>query len=348
MKRFLLILIIGLGVVFPTLLAASPDANDLKIETSIIDGEVEVGGGSARVTGVASGEIRAVELAIRREDGLFWGVREATWTPEPNWQKGTVTPIAPGRFSWDEALVLPPVDGGRISLLARAMAKDAVDPTPAGKYVSIDNVAPEIAEFKIESSGWVKDRDVDLTIDVRGAKFMRFAESRKALKRARKMKYRQSAKFRLSAGDGWKQIFGEFFDKKGNAAVSRLPAKIGLDTAAPVVIDMKPAPEANSVSVDAKISVKFIEESGLDRATIDSEGTTVPTFYLETGGRRTTATVAYDSRTKTAVLTPETLLVEGEMYTAYIESGIKDIVGNEIKEKTKWSFSAVTPSPPET
>ena len=323
---------------------------DLGIDTSIFKKEIRANARQIRVVGLATGKPESVETAIRRDDGWFWESATATWTPEPVWQAGVLSPISATGSSWDEVLNLPPLDGQSVLILGRAIDnRMRPDPTPTGAYVFIDNVAPQVKSFDIDGPRWVSERGVNLNIDVEGAKYMRLAQTRARLKRATKIKYNQRAKFQLSSSNGLRNIYGAFTDSHGNTKRVKLTGgPVGLDTAPPVVSHFEPGPKAKSVSVDAKISIRFIEGSDIDVATISSDNATAPTFFLTEGGQRISTTLYYDSDEKIAQLSPNELLVKGKVYTAYVKPGIKDIVGNELKDETSWSFQAVEPSPPET
>ena len=341
-------LLIFLGFARLSLAITAPA--DLGIDTSILKTQVVQDARQARVIGLATGKPGGLETSIRRDDGWFWENTTATWTPEPVWQAGVPTPVSATESIWDEVLNLPPLDGQSILILARAIDRRMMpDPTPAGAYVFIDNVAPDVKSFDIEGPRWVSERGIDLNIDVQGAKYMRLAQTRVGLKRATKIKYRPSEKFQLAADNGQKNIYGEFIDAHGNTTRVKLRGgSIGLDTAPPVVSHLEPNPEAKSVSVDAKISIRFIEGSGIDVSTLVSDDSTAATFFLTEGSQRIPATLSYDQSGKTAQLSPDELLVKGKVYTAFVKPGIKDIVGNELKNEISWSFQAVEPSPPET
>jgi len=319
-------------------------------ETTIVSANYDRRVGSIGVFGLAAGDLSGIELAIRRSDGWFWDADALDWRAEPVWQKNSLMPSGPTTFVWDESIPAPSGDGDSLLLLARALSRDGrPDPKPAGARVFIDNIKPVVGKFDIEGARWSGSREATLSLEVSGAADMRLAESRLGLNTAKKLHYRDKIKFRFSQGDGPKMVYAAFSDRAGNRTIVPISGgSVGLDTAPPVVNRFAPAAEAKSVSVGAKISAGFIDGSGIDATTVKSDFGPDATFYLTQGSHWTTATVAYDRRNKTAVLTPAEPMVKGQIYTAHLKPGIKDMAGNAFDDEISWSFRAVEPSPPET
>lgn len=345
-----LLVLVCLVVTFSLQAGVAAEVADVGPDTSIVSLKINAKGSSLHVSGLASGDLGGVELALRRADGWYYRSGLADWTPEPAWQKGTLMPMGTTRFLWDEALGLPRVDDEPIMVLARSIdSRGRPDPTPVGARLVVDNVAPVVKAFDVLGQRWVGGHDIDLIIDVLGAKYMRLAESKNGLEKAKRLRWRPAYKFHLSAGDGVKKLFAAFIDGAGNKTVVELAGgAVGVDTAEPVVRRLFPAAQTKSVSVGARISVGFIEGSDVDPASIRSEPASDATFYLTHNDSDAATIASYDSRTKTASLTPVEPLIEGELYTAHLRPGIKDLVGNTLNEETSWSFRAVEPSPPET
>lgn len=319
-------------------------------ETAIVSVSHNRRADSIGAFGLTSGELSGIELVLRRPDGWFWDPITLDWKPEATWQKSSLIPMSPTTFAWDEILAAPPCDGASLLLLARAVSRQGQpDPKPAGARIYIDNIKPVVTKFDVEGARWSNSREATLSLEASGATTIQLAESRQGLSAAKNIRYRDKIKFQFSKGDGLKTLYGAFLDSVGNRVVVPLNGgPIGLDTASPVVNRLAPAAEARSVSVGAKISAGFIDDSDIDPSTLKSEFGPDATFYLTQGSRWTTATVAYDPKKKTAVLTPAEPLVKGQVYTAHLKPGIKDIAGNEFDDDISWSFQAVEPSPPET
>ena len=110
------------------------------------------------------------------------------------------------------------------------------------------------------------------------------------------------------------------------------------DTTPPTVLSVNPADGTANASPGVIVSATFSEP--MDPATID--GTT---FELRDGSNNlVAATVAYDSNTQSASLTPTAALTDGEQYTATILGGatdprVKDVAGNALAGNYSWTFT---------
>jgi predicted CXXCH cytochrome family protein len=299
--------------------------------------------------GTAAGRLTGVELAVRRSDGWFWHADSADWQTEPAWAKGALMPVSSSRFVWHEKLVLPPLDGEKVSFSARALGEGAIDSKPAVAHLSVDNLAPAVNRFDVLGPRWISGRDAKLTLDVAGAESMRFAGSRRDLSRAGWRPYSSTARFRVSDGDGPKQIYGAFADAAGNTTVTRLTGgRIWLDTAPPAVNRLTPDRDTPAISDHGRIGVRFIEAGDIDMATVKNELGRDANFYLTAGGSWVPTALDYSSRGKTVSLIPLEPLVEGTLYSAHLKPGIKDLAGNRFDDEVSWSFRAVKSGPPVT
>jgi hypothetical protein len=99
-----------------------------------------------------------------------------------------------------------------------------------------------------------------------------------------------------------------------------------LDTVPPGVADVVPAIGAIAVSDRPTISITFTEE--VDPATI--------TFTLTAGTSAATCTLLYSG--VTATCTPSSPLKKNTLYTARINSGVKDLAENAMPTDYFWSF----------
>jgi hypothetical protein len=111
------------------------------------------------------------------------------------------------------------------------------------------------------------------------------------------------------------------------------------DTQPPEVSGVTPAGGASSVSADIVPSATFSEQ-------VDPTTVTAGSFTLvSAGGSPVAATVAYDSASRTAMLTPTAQLTLGASYTARIASGptgVRDLAGNPLAADVSWQFTVRT------
>jgi hypothetical protein len=114
-----------------------------------------------------------------------------------------------------------------------------------------------------------------------------------------------------------------------------------VDTTPPTVSSVSPASGATGVSVAALALVTFSE--AMDAATISTS-----TIELRTASNAlVTASLNYDSVTKTATLTPSSVLLNGAVYTVTVKAGatgVKDAAGNPLAATFTSSFTTVSAS----
>jgi hypothetical protein len=111
------------------------------------------------------------------------------------------------------------------------------------------------------------------------------------------------------------------------------------DNTPPVVTSVSPSNGATGVNLAANVTATFNE--AIDAATVNSS-----TFELrDSTSALVSATVSYDSTSRTATLDPTENLIPGATYTATIKGGvtdprIKDLAGNALTNNFVWSFTA--------
>ena len=114
----------------------------------------------------------------------------------------------------------------------------------------------------------------------------------------------------------------------------------GPDTTPPTVTAQSPAAGSNNVAVNTAVTATFSE--AMDPATI-----TASAFELRgpaPASTLVTATVAYNSSTRTATLTPTVALSNLATYTATVKGGatdprVKDVAGNALAANFTWTFT---------
>ncbi|MGZ6869489.1 MAG: DUF4082 domain-containing protein, partial [Frankiaceae bacterium] len=107
----------------------------------------------------------------------------------------------------------------------------------------------------------------------------------------------------------------------------------GSDTTPPTVTSVSPAAGTTGVATGTTVKATFSEP--VQAATI-----TTSTFTLQdAAGATVPATVAYDSASQTATLTPSAALAASTLYTAQVSSDVKDIAGNPMAAPFRWSFT---------
>ena len=110
----------------------------------------------------------------------------------------------------------------------------------------------------------------------------------------------------------------------------------GPDTIPPTVTARVPAPGATGVATSSTVSATFSE---------DVQPSTVVLGLTDAGGGQVAGTVAYDSGTRTATLTPAAPLASSATYTASV-SGARDLAGNQMAGTVTWTFGTAAPAPP--
>ncbi len=120
-----------------------------------------------------------------------------------------------------------------------------------------------------------------------------------------------------------------------------------VDTTPPTVTSKSPSSGATAVDPASAVTVTFSEP--MNAGTISSG-----TFELrDPSNNLITATVSYDSVTKTATLTPGSALAFSTTYTALVKGGpadprVKDLAGNAMAANVTWSFTTAATLPPPT
>jgi hypothetical protein len=123
-------------------------------------------------------------------------------------------------------------------------------------------------------------------------------------------------------------------DKAGNALAAShsfsFTTAIEADITLPRVNATGPVNNATNVSVNKVLAVTFSEQ--MDPLTISTT-----TFTLMQGTTQISGTVAYSGFIGT--FTPENILDDGEVYTATITTGAKDLAANALAANTVWTFT---------
>jgi len=104
------------------------------------------------------------------------------------------------------------------------------------------------------------------------------------------------------------------------------------DNTAPEVEDTSPSDNSNEIPLNSAVFVTFSKD--MDAATINSDS-----FYLND---YILGSVSYDSDSKTATFTPSDSLAAGTLYTATINTDVKDVLGNAITSEYSWSFTTIS------
>jgi acid phosphatase type 7 len=147
---------------------------------------------------------------------------------------------------------------------------------------------------------------------------------------------------------------GAVMDSGSGVPCHGAPGSTG--TTPPTVTNVSPGNGASDVPVSSKAGATF--SKAMDSNTIDGS-----TFTLtkpdgpdaDTNPDAVSATVAYDSTSNTATLTPSANLDYTTTYTATVKggtSGVKDAAGNPLSADEVWTFTTVAPpadtTPPNT
>src|SRR5262245_18644822 len=135
-------------------------------------------------------------------------------------------------------------------------------------------------------------------------------------------------------------------DSAGNALAANVSWSFttvgGADTGAPTVTSVTPTSGATNVALNATVTATFSE--AMTASTINTS-----TIELRAPGNvLVTATVTYDSATRTATLQPSVALIQTTTYTATVKGGatdprVKDLAGNALASNFTWSFTTATP-----
>ena len=122
-------------------------------------------------------------------------------------------------------------------------------------------------------------------------------------------------------------------------------ATYGVDSTAPVVVSQTPAPGSSGVAVGAAVIASFNE--ALLASSVNGS-----TFFLrDAANALVSASVSYDSASRTATLRPAAALAGSTTYTATLRGGttdprIKDVAGNALAANVVWSFTTAAAPPP--
>jgi Tol biopolymer transport system component len=119
---------------------------------------------------------------------------------------------------------------------------------------------------------------------------------------------------------------------------------VKLDKSAPTVTNTTPARGQTGVASNTNLTATFSEK--MDPASITNITNSSLTLTNQDGST-IEASVAYDTATNKATLTPNAALDPNATYTATIKSGIsgaKDTVGNPLAQDYSWTFTTAAPS----
>ena len=110
-----------------------------------------------------------------------------------------------------------------------------------------------------------------------------------------------------------------------------------VDTIAPAVVTLSPAPGDTGVSLRARVEVTFSEP--INGATLGPAS-----FSLRRGVAP--VPVSYLTDGLGAALQPDSLLDSLTFYTATLTGAVRDSAGNRVPRDTTWSFRTGAPLPP--
>jgi len=114
------------------------------------------------------------------------------------------------------------------------------------------------------------------------------------------------------------------------------------DTTAPTVSAITPASGATGVGVASTVTATFSE--AMNASTVNASS-----FELRNAANAlVAATVAYNTSTRVATLTPGTALAGSSTYTATVTTAVRDLAGNPMASNRVWSFttSSADSTPP--
>ena len=124
-------------------------------------------------------------------------------------------------------------------------------------------------------------------------------------------------------------------DAAGNALAADMSWSFSIETVPPTVTAISPASGAVSVSRTANVTATFSE--AMDATTISAAN-----FELrDPSSALVAATVAYNTATKVATLTPSAALAASTTFTATVKVGVKDLAGNALPSSQVWSFTTI-------
>ncbi len=112
------------------------------------------------------------------------------------------------------------------------------------------------------------------------------------------------------------------------------------DPGSPGVIATTPAAGAIATATTTAVTAQFSRS-------IDPSTVTTSTFQLVGPSGPVAATVSYDDTTATARLTPSAALSPSTAYTATLTTGIRARDGMPLASTVQWTFTTVTPAPPQ-
>ncbi|HEY3375434.1 MAG TPA: Ig-like domain-containing protein [Candidatus Aquicultor sp.] len=290
------------------------------------------------INGMASDDtgITKVEVAIYRiYDNSWWNGN--SWVKYEYWDTASVTAnLSVRSVAWSYSWPLPTSDGATYKILARAHDTTGnQELLPARSVVSVDNVGPVGSIFIEDAASYTNHRNVHVSMDILGALQMRFSQDN-GHTWTNWERFAQDKTLALSQGDGAKIITAQFVD--GCENLYQISDSIVLDTTPPVTRHLYPASNATNIAADSTIGIVFYED--MDPLSFKNDGTEPgSTFYLKQESRWVAATVAYDSKGKSAKLMPKGKLEPGATYEVYINGGIRDASGNPLAANFSWKFS---------
>jgi hypothetical protein len=148
-----------------------------------------------------------------------------------------------------------------------------------------------------------------------------------------------------TAANGTRSVSAVARDAAGNTATAAVSVTVSnnTDTTPPTITSRTPAPNATGVSAATTVRATFSE--AMNATTISGS-----TFSLRNAGNAVvSATVAYNTSTRVATLTPSAALAAGQSFTATVaggSAGAKDVAGNALAANSVWSFTTAAAPPP--
>jgi fibronectin type 3 domain-containing protein len=157
--------------------------------------------------------------------------------------------------------------------------------------------------------------------------------------------------FRIGGNGIWSEYFNGLIDEVRvyNRALSAaeiqndMNVSVTPDTTPPTIVTKSPA--AGSAGINVGTSVKTTFSELMKASTITSS-----TIQLKDASNNVLpATVAYDTSTSVATLTPQAAMQYGATYTVTVKGGsggVTDYVGNPLAADVSWSFTTEASPPP--